>query len=107
MGYCTTDTVKNVLQIDLAETKHDAQIADCIASAGGLVDGLLNSKELIVPAVIPQLIADATKYFAAWMFRRFADPVGAVAFWDEANRFLNLTSMQNSNLTWGLLNDRI
>lgn len=89
MGYCTTDTVKSVLQIDLAETKHDDQIEDCIASASGLVDGLLYSKELIVPVVVPQLIADATKYFAAWMFRLVAGPVGAVAFWDEANRFLN------------------
>jgi hypothetical protein len=89
MGYCTTENVKNVLQIDIAETKHDAQIEDCIASAGGLVDGLLTPKELIVPAMIPQLISDATKYFAAWMLRRVADPVGAVAFWDEANSFLN------------------
>ena len=31
MGYCTTDNVKNVLQIDIAETKHDAQIEDSIA----------------------------------------------------------------------------
>ena len=49
---------------------------------------LLKPKELIVPDVVPQLIEDATKYFAAWMFRRFADPVGAEAFWVEANRFL-------------------
>ena len=89
MGYCTTDNVKNVLQIDLAETKFDAQLADCITSAGGLVDGLLKPKALVVPAVVPQLIADATKYFAAWMFRRFADPIGAEAFWIEANRFLD------------------
>ena len=89
MGYCTSANVKDVLQIDLAETKHDAQIEDCIASASGLVEGLLMAKELIVPVVVPQLIVDASKYFAAWMFRRFADPVGAVAFWDEANRFLN------------------
>ena len=88
MGYCTTDETKYVLQIDLAETKYDAQLADVILSAGGLVDGLLKPKELIVPDVVPHLIEDATKYFAAWMFRRFADPVGAEAFWAEANRFL-------------------
>jgi hypothetical protein len=89
MGYCTTDETKNVLQIDLAETKYDTQLADAITSASGLVDGLLKPKELLVPDVVPQLIVDATKYFAAWMFRRFADPVGAEAFWVEANRFLN------------------
>jgi hypothetical protein len=88
MSYCNTDDVKNVLQIDLAETKFDAQLADCITSAGGLVDGFLKPKLLTVPAAVPQLIRDATKYFAAWMFRRFADPVGAEAFWVEANRFL-------------------
>jgi hypothetical protein len=88
MGYCTTDNVKNILQIDIAETKHDAQIEDSIASAGYLIDALLKAKELVVPTVVPQLIADSTKYFAAWMFRRVADPVGTVAFWDEANRFL-------------------
>ena len=89
MGYCTNDNVKGVLRIDLEETKYDSQLADCVTSASGLVDGLLKPKELTVPTVVPQLIVDATKYFAAWMFRRFADPVGAEAFWIEANRFLN------------------
>jgi hypothetical protein len=89
MVYCNTDDVKNVLQIDLADTRSDSQLADCIVSADGLVDGLLKPKQLTVPAVVPQLIKDAAKYFAAWMFRRFADPVGAEAFWVEANRFLN------------------
>ena len=88
MDYCTTDDVKGVLQVDLAETKFDAQLADCIISSSALVDGLLKAKELTVPVVVPQLIKDASKFFAAWMFRRLSDPVGAVAFWDEANRFL-------------------
>jgi hypothetical protein len=89
MGYCTSDETKYVLQIDLAETKYDTQLASYIVSAGGLVDGLLKPKELLVPEVVPQLIEDATKYFAAWMFRRSADPIGAEAFWVEANRLLN------------------
>ena len=89
MGYCTTDAVKNVLQIDLAETKFDTLLADCIIVAGGFVDKLLKPKELVVPPVVPPLIADATRYFAAWMFRRFADPVGSEAFWIEGHRFLD------------------
>ena len=88
MGYCTIDDVKNVLQLDLAETKNDIQLADCILSARGLVDGFLKPKQLVVPEVVPQLIKDATKYFSAWMFRRVADPVGAEAFWTEGNRFI-------------------
>ena len=89
MDYCDTDDVKGPLQIDLAETKFDAQLADCVISASALVDGLLKPKKLTVPAVVPQLIVDASKYFAAWMFRRSSDPVGAEAFWLEANRFLD------------------
>jgi hypothetical protein len=89
VNYCTADNVKDVLQIDLSETKYDSQLADCIVSASALVDGLLKPKQLSVPAVVPQLIKDATKFFAAWMFRRFSDPVGAEVFWVEANRFLD------------------
>ena len=74
MDYCDTDDVKGPLQIDLAETKFDSQLADCITSGSALVDGLLKPKRLTVPAVVPQLVKDASKFFAAWMFRRFSDP---------------------------------
>jgi hypothetical protein len=89
MNYCDVADVKGPLQIDLAETKYDSQLADCITSASSLVDGLLKPKKLTVPAVVPQLVKDASKFFAAWMFRRFSDPTGAEAFWVEANRFLD------------------
>jgi len=89
MDYCDKDDVKNVLQVDLAETKFDSLLADCVSSGSGLVDGFLKPKKLTVPAVVPQLIVDASKYFAAWMFRRNSDPTGAEAFWVEANRFLD------------------
>jgi hypothetical protein len=88
MDYCEKDDVKDVLQIDSAETKYDCQLADCVASGSALVDGLLKAKGLVVPAVVPQLIKDASKFFSAWIFRRFSDPVGAESFWVEANRFL-------------------
>ena len=89
MDYCGVADVKGHLQIDLAETKFDSQLADCVTSGSALVDGLLKPKELTVPAVVPQLVKDASKFFAAWMFRRFSDPVGAEAFWVEAQRFLD------------------
>jgi hypothetical protein len=89
MDYCDADDVKGLLQIDLAETKFDAQLADCVSSGSALVDGFLKPKGLVVPVVVPQLVVDSAKFFAAWMFRRFSDPVGAEAFWVEANRFLD------------------
>ena len=89
MNYCDVVDVKGPLQVDLAETKFDSQLADCVISGCALVDGLLKPKRLVVPAVVPQLIVDASKFFAAWMFRRFSDPTGAEAFWVEANRFLD------------------
>jgi hypothetical protein len=89
MDYCDKDNVKGILQVDLVETKYDSQLADCVTSGSALVDGFLKPKKLIVPSVVPQLIVDASKYFAAWMFRRSSDPVGAESFWVEANRFLD------------------
>ena len=89
VAYCSADDVKAVLQVDVAETKFDSQLADCVTSVSALVDGFLKPKELLVPVVVPQLIKDASKFFAAWMFRRFSDPIGAEAFWVEAQRFLN------------------
>jgi hypothetical protein len=89
MSYCDADDVKVLLQIDAAETKFDAQLADCVVSGCGLVDGFLKPKGLVVSVVVPQLVVDAAKFFAAWIFRRFSDPVGAEAFWVEANRFLD------------------
>ena len=44
MDYCNIDDVKGVLQIDLAETKYDSQLADCIISGSALVDGFLKPK---------------------------------------------------------------
>jgi hypothetical protein len=89
MNYCDLADVKGPLQINLAETKFDSQLADCLASGSALVDGLLKPKRLFVPVVAPQLVKDASKFFAAWMFRRLSDPTGAEAFWVEANRFLD------------------
>jgi hypothetical protein len=87
--YCTVALVKVVLQIDSADQSFDDEIEDYITSADALVDSLLKQKDSAVPATTPQNIVDASKYFAAWLFRRPRDPVGAEAFWDEANKFLD------------------
>jgi hypothetical protein len=86
LDYCTVGNVKAVLQ--LSEDKWDSELSECITSASALVDGFLSREGLTVPSVVPQILTDAAKYFAAWDFRRRRDPVGAEAFWTEANRIL-------------------
>ncbi len=82
------DNVKAVLQI--SEDKWDSELSECVTSAGALVDGFLSREGLAMPSPVPQILADSTKYFAAWDFRRRRDPVGAEAFWTEANRLLGV-----------------
>ena len=89
MDYCDVDDVKGPLQIDTEDTKYDTQLAGCVVDGSALVDSELLKHGLTVPAVVPQLVKVAAKFFAAWEFRRFSDPVGAEAFWVEAQRFLD------------------
>ncbi len=88
LNYCAVENVKSVLQI--SDVKWDSELSECITSASALVDGLLSREGLTVPSCVPQMLADATKFFAAWDFRRRRDPVGAEAFWNEANRLIGV-----------------
>jgi hypothetical protein len=87
--YCTVDQVKAILQIAPEDETYDDEIESCVTSADALIDGLLKKLDLTVSSPMPQNIADASAYFAAWLFRRRRDPTGAEAFWVEANRFLD------------------
>ena len=82
------DNVKAVLQI--VDNKWDSELSECITSAGALVDGFLSREGFSVPSPVPQILVDAAKFFATWDFRRRRDPVGAEAFWNEANRILGV-----------------
>jgi hypothetical protein len=88
LDYCTVDNVKGVLQV--SEDKWDSELSECVISASALVDGLLSREGFVMPVIVPQILSDATKYFAAWDFRRRRDPVGAETFWTEANRILGV-----------------
>ncbi len=90
MGYCEAAAVKTILQIPSENETYDEELSSCIVSADGLIDSLLKRRALNVPSTVPQNITDASAYFAAWLFRRRRDPVGAEAFWQEANRFLDV-----------------
>ena len=92
MAYSTVADVKVVLLIAAAETSFDTELESCIASADALIDGLLKKVSLTVPGTVPQLIADASAYFAAWLFKDRRGPdVEAVAskLWDQAHKFLD------------------
>ena len=84
MDYCTLDNTKAVLQI--SDDKRDSELSECVTSASALMDGFLSRQGLAVPSPLSQILADATKYFAAWDFRRRRDPVGASAFWNAPRR---------------------
>ena len=92
MAYSTVADVKLVLLIDAAEDSFDTELGSCIASADALVDGLLKKVGLSVPGTVPQLIQDASAYFAAWLFKDRRGPdVEAVAakLWEQAHKFID------------------
>ena len=88
--YCTYADVKVVLQVEVAETAFDAELSGDVISASALADGLLNAQGLVVPDPVPQLIVDATMFFAAYLFRIARDPGSAAGFWREAQRLLQV-----------------
>jgi hypothetical protein len=99
VDYCTVDNVKAVLQI--GEDKWDSELSECVTSASAIVDGFLSCEGLAVPSPVPQILADAAKFFGAWDFRRRRDLVGAEAFWNEANRILSVYVDGERSRMWG------
>jgi len=90
VAYSTVAAVKLVLQIAADDLTFDTELEACIASADALIDGLLKKSGLTVPDPVPQIIADASAYFAAWLLRHRRDPEAAEVFWAEAHKFLDV-----------------
>ena len=90
MAYSAVSDVKPILQIASDDLNHDTEIEDCIISSDALIDGLLKREGLTVPDPVPQNISDASRYFAAWIFRHRRDPSAAEVFWVEAHKFLDI-----------------
>jgi len=90
VAYSEAADVKAILQIAAEDVTFDTELEACIASADALIDGLLKKSGLTVPEVVPQLIADASCYFAAWLLRHRRDPEAAEVFWVEAHKFLDI-----------------
>ena len=105
MAYSTVTAVKAVLQIGADNETFDDELESCIASADALVDGLLKKSSLTVPDSVPQLVADASAYFAAWLFRHRRDPSAAEVFWVEAHKFLDLYSEGEEEIAFVVASD--
>jgi len=89
LAYTTIPAVKKILQVDESDTSLDAEITDALPTGDAYVDNLLKADGLTVPSPVPQSVGDAAAHFDAWIVRRRRDPVGAEAFYVEANRFLD------------------
>jgi hypothetical protein len=92
--YCEINDVKKALKLPLKDTSKDAELKRCLEDALGLVNVLLNAQGLTVPKVVPQIIVDSVKCFAAWEFQCKRNQVKADVFWQEANNLLCAYSEQ-------------
>jgi len=90
VAYSDAAAVKGTLRIAVDDESFDDEIEACIASADAMIDGLLKKSGLTVPEVVPQLVADVSCYFAAWLLRHRRDPEAAEVFWVEAHKFLDI-----------------
>jgi phage gp36-like protein len=104
--YCTNIEVKVVLQIAADDEGFDGEIDDCITSADALIDKLLAKDKVSVPAEVPHVIADASAYLAAWLFRRRRDPVGAEAYYAEAIKFLEVYASSEGEVAFKVVSDQ-
>jgi len=88
LRYCDINDVKKVLKLPLKDGANDSELKRCLEDSFTLIDGLLNAQGLTVPKVVPQVIVDSAKFFAAWEFQRKRKPVKADLLWQEADRLL-------------------
>jgi hypothetical protein len=105
MAYSNVAAVKGVLQIGVDDETFDYELEGCIAIADALIDGLLKKSGLAVPDSVTQLVADASAYFAAWLFRHRRDPSAAEVFWVEAHKFLDLYSESEEEIAFVVASD--
>jgi hypothetical protein len=88
-AYCEVADVKVILRIMQDFTDSDDEIESCITSADAWINGELDLSNLTVPSPTPELIKQSSQNFAAWFFRRRADPpVNEQALFDLGVQFL-------------------
>jgi hypothetical protein len=90
VAYASVADVKVLLQIPAEITTYDTELTGCIESADAIIDSWLLEKGLVMPSPVPRNLEDASKYFAAWLFRRRRNyQESTSSFWTEATRFFN------------------
>ena len=92
MGYAELPDVKEVLRIETGDTTSDTELTNCISSADGLIDAILEFNGFAVPlsSPYPQPVKDASKNFAVWIFRsRDAPPNENQVFFALGMKFLD------------------
>ena len=91
MAYSSLAEVKEVLRIDIADTGSDSELTICITSADALIDNILKYWGFTVPlSPTPTAINNASKHFAAWIFRmRGAPPAEAQPLFKLGMQFLD------------------
>ncbi len=106
MAYSVANDVKPILQIATATLTYDTELTECITSADAWVDKKLEPYDLTVPTPVPQNIKDASRYFAAYLFRKRRDPTGADPFKDVAEEFLMVHVNDEQEIAFSVVNDQ-
>lgn len=91
MGYSSLAEVHEVLRIDIADDTSDSELTICITSADALIDNILKHWGFSVPlSPTPAAINNASKHFAAWIFRmRGSPPAETQPFFKLGMQFLD------------------
>lgn len=89
MPICEVTRVKKVLRLPLNDKSNVSELRRCLADACEMAIILLNAQGLTMPKVVPLVIVDSVKYFAAWEFQCKRKAVKAAdVLWQEAVRLL-------------------
>ncbi len=71
-----------------------------------MVDKKLEPYSLNVPTSVPQHINDASRYFAAFLFRKRRDPNGADVSKATAEEFLAIHVENEQEIAFSVVNDQ-
>jgi len=88
MGYATLAMVKERLQMDVSESKHEEEILRAMSYADGWIDSQFAQYDKTVPIVPPQQIKDASADLAAFYYLRNRTPSKATTFYETGTQLI-------------------
>ena len=83
MAYSKRNQVKEILHIDLAETKYDAELVGCIGDADAWIDDELKIYTSVPLSTVPAIIVYVSKYRAAALFKEKEETEKAYALYQR------------------------